>query len=203
MGFHERHIEKGSGPAVIFSHGTLMDATMFDPQLDHLAERGYRAIACNSRTLTGDAGPAHAGRSGGGLPGAHGRPRHREVRAGRHVGRRLHGPGVRPRLPGAAAGAHRHRRHLAGLHGGRAEGLPRAVRQAGRGRHGAARVRRVGRALLLRRDDARQQRGARGHWIDRWATTVPARAVLFQGRSWLDKADITARLDGRAPCRPS
>ena len=28
----------------------------------------------------------------------------------------------------------------------------------------------------------------------RWSTTVPARAVLFQGRSWIDKADITARL---------
>ena len=32
------------------------------------------------------------------------------------------------------------------------------------------------------------------HWVERWSTTVPARAVLFQGRSWIDKADITDRL---------
>ena len=32
------------------------------------------------------------------------------------------------------------------------------------------------------------------HWVERWATTVPARAVLYQGRSWLDKDDITARI---------
>ena len=54
MGFHQRLIEKGSGPAVVFSHGTLMDATMFEPQLDHLAERGYRAIAYNSHVLTAE-----------------------------------------------------------------------------------------------------------------------------------------------------
>ena len=28
-----------------------------DPQLDHLAERAYRAIACNSRVLTGEPAP--------------------------------------------------------------------------------------------------------------------------------------------------
>ena len=32
------------------------------------------------------------------------------------------------------------------------------------------------------------------HWVERWSTTVPARAVLHQGRSWLDKEDITGRL---------
>ena len=32
------------------------------------------------------------------------------------------------------------------------------------------------------------------HWIERWTTTVPARAALYQGRSWIDKEDITARL---------
>ena len=39
------------------------------------------------------------------------------------------------------------------------------------------------------------------HWVDRWATTVPARAALYQGRSWLDKADITGRLT--AVCVPT
>ena len=32
------------------------------------------------------------------------------------------------------------------------------------------------------------------HWIERWTASIPARAVLFQGRSWIDKADITGRL---------
>ena len=31
-------------------------------------------------------------------------------------------------------------------------------------------------------------------WVDRWAATVPTRAVLFQGRSWIDKQDIIPRL---------
>ena len=33
------------------------------------------------------------------------------------------------------------------------------------------------------------------HWVERWADgPMPARAVLFQGRSWIDKDDISARL---------
>ncbi|MDE0255554.1 MAG: alpha/beta hydrolase, partial [Rhodospirillaceae bacterium] len=32
------------------------------------------------------------------------------------------------------------------------------------------------------------------HWIDRWATTVPARSVFCQGKSWIKKDDITDRL---------
>ena len=57
MPHHDRLGEKGAGPAVVFSHGTLMDATQFDSQLDHLAERGYRALAYNSRVLTGEPAP--------------------------------------------------------------------------------------------------------------------------------------------------
>jgi pimeloyl-ACP methyl ester carboxylesterase len=49
---HETYIERGQGPAIVFSHGTLMDATMFDPQLDYLSSR-YRAIAYNSRAIIG------------------------------------------------------------------------------------------------------------------------------------------------------
>lgn len=46
------YVEKGSGPAVVFAHGTLMDKSMFEPQLDALAD-GYRAIAFDSRARTG------------------------------------------------------------------------------------------------------------------------------------------------------
>jgi pimeloyl-ACP methyl ester carboxylesterase len=46
------YVEKGSGPAVVFSHGTLMDKSMFDPQIDALAD-DYRVIAFDSRARTG------------------------------------------------------------------------------------------------------------------------------------------------------
>jgi pimeloyl-ACP methyl ester carboxylesterase len=39
------------GPAILFSHGTLMDRTMFDPQVDDLA-RDYRCVAFDSRART-------------------------------------------------------------------------------------------------------------------------------------------------------
>jgi pimeloyl-ACP methyl ester carboxylesterase len=41
----------GTGPAVVFSHGTLLDRTMFAPQTAALAER-YRTIAYTSRAGT-------------------------------------------------------------------------------------------------------------------------------------------------------
>lgn len=59
MARFERYIEKGVGPAVIFNHGTLMDATMFAPQMDFLADHGYRVISMNSRALLEDVPAAH------------------------------------------------------------------------------------------------------------------------------------------------
>jgi len=44
-------VERGDGPPVVFSHGTLMDRTMFDPQLEALSD-DYRTIAYNSRART-------------------------------------------------------------------------------------------------------------------------------------------------------
>jgi len=43
--------ERGDGPPVVFSHGTLMDWTMFEPQLDALSGR-YRTLAYNHRART-------------------------------------------------------------------------------------------------------------------------------------------------------
>ena len=91
MRVRERHIERGSGPAVVFSHGTLMDATMFDPQLDYLAERGHRAIAYNSRVLTGEPAPHTLSDLVEDCRVLLDDSRYREVRARGHVGRRLHG----------------------------------------------------------------------------------------------------------------
>jgi pimeloyl-ACP methyl ester carboxylesterase len=54
MGDFPRYLENGSGPTLILNHGTLMDATMFEPQLKHLGRLGYRVVAPNSRVLLGD-----------------------------------------------------------------------------------------------------------------------------------------------------
>ena len=37
---------------MVFSHGSFMDNTMFDPQLDHFAARGWHCVSYNSRALT-------------------------------------------------------------------------------------------------------------------------------------------------------
>lgn len=43
--------DHGQGPAVVFSHGTLLDRTMFAPQVEALSDR-YRTIAYTSRAGT-------------------------------------------------------------------------------------------------------------------------------------------------------
>ena len=43
--------DRGEGPAIVFAHGTLMDRTMFDPQLDALADE-YRTVAYDLRART-------------------------------------------------------------------------------------------------------------------------------------------------------
>ena len=43
---------RGNGPTIIFQHGTFMDDTMFEPQLDHVAGIGWRGISYNSRAMT-------------------------------------------------------------------------------------------------------------------------------------------------------
>ncbi len=43
--------DRGSGPPVVLSHGTLMDRTMFEPQLAALSD-DYRVVAYDSRART-------------------------------------------------------------------------------------------------------------------------------------------------------
>jgi pimeloyl-ACP methyl ester carboxylesterase len=43
--------DRGTGPPLVLSHGTLMDRTMFRPQLDALAD-DYRVVAYDSRART-------------------------------------------------------------------------------------------------------------------------------------------------------
>ena len=194
MGYHERLSEKGSGPAVVFSHGTLMDATMFDPQLDHLAERGYRALAYNSRVLTGE-------------PAAHtlcdlvedcralldDLDIEKCVLAGMSVGgfmalefalaypERLHGLIVIAATSLGYTAEERVAFHqqfdkldVDGM-------VPRPFAEWVA-------------PFCFGETTLERNKALADHWVERWSTTVPARAVLFQGRSWLDKDDITDRL---------
>ena len=45
----DRYIDKGSGPTIVLSHGSMMTYAMFEPQIEHLAQ-DYRVIAYNNRT---------------------------------------------------------------------------------------------------------------------------------------------------------
>ena len=194
MGYHDSYSEKGSGPAVVFSHGTLMDATMFDPQLEHLAERGYRAIACNSRALTGE-------------PGAHTlgdlvedcRALLDDLGIGKCV---LAGMSVGGFMALEFALAYPERLHGLILIAATSQGYTAEEREAYHGQFD-----KLDMDGMVPRPFAEwvapycfgettqtDNKALVDYWIDYWATTVPARAVLFQGRSWIDKDDITGRL---------
>ena len=194
MGYHDRYIEKGAGPAVVFSHGTLMDATMFAPQLDHLAELGYRAIAYNSRVLTGEPAP------------------HTLDDLVEDCRALLDDLGIRTCvLAGMSVGAFMalefalaHPERLRGLIviAGTSKDYTPEERAAYRRQFEKLEV--DGKVPLefaewvapfcFGETTLKRNPSLVAHWVDRWATTMPARAVHFQGGSWLDKEDITVRL---------
>ena len=194
MGYHELYIEKGSGPPIVFNHGTLMDATQFEPQLDYLSRMGYRVISCNSRILTGE-------------PGSHTLDDLVEdyrslldrlgidacVLAGMSVGGFM-----------ALSFSLKYQSRLSGLIliDATSEGYTADEQAAYR-----AAFDRLDTDGMVSREFAewaapycfgettcRNNKALVDYWIDRWATTIPARAVLFQGRSWIDKPSITDRL---------
>jgi pimeloyl-ACP methyl ester carboxylesterase len=187
-------LEKGQGPSIVFQHGTLMDATMFAPQLDHLAAHGYRAIAQNSRVLVGRNEPHGLGdlvddtlklMDELGLE--------KTVLAGMSVGAFM-----------ALEFALKHQDRLSGLVliDGKAVAytpeeqvlfaaefkkcdvdgpVPRAFAEW------AA-------PFCFGATTYARNKGLADHWISRWASLVPARAVYHQSGSWLHKADLTERL---------
>ena len=194
MSYHDSYIDKRAGPAVVFSHGTLMDATMFAPQLDHLAERGYRAIAYNSRVLTGAPGPHTLGDLVDDC-----RALLDECGIGRCV---LAGMSVGGFMALEFALAYPERLSGLILIAATSKDYTAEERAAYRGQFD-----KLDADGMVPRDFAewvapfcfgettlRRNPALVEHWVERWATTMPARAVHFQGDSWIDKADITGRL---------
>ena len=194
MGYHERFIEKGLGPAVLFSHGTLMDATMFEPQLDHLAERGYRAIAYNSLALTAE-------------PAAHTigdlvedcRTFMDDLGIGTCV---LAGMSVGGFMALEFALAYPERLQGLVVIAASAKDYSAEERQAYHHQFDKLDI-----DGMVPRDFAEWvapfcfgeatmagNKALVEHWIERWSTTMPARAVHFQGGSWIDKEDMSERL---------
>ena len=190
---HELYREQGSGPAVVFSHGTLMDATQFVPQLAYLSAQ-YRAIACNSRVLT-DVPVEHA------LADLVEDCRalldqlgiQKCVLAGMSVGGFMalqFALTYQDRLDGlilidAMSQSYALEEQLAYRHEfGKldVEGMvPRAFAEW------AA-------PYCFGQTTFTNNKGLVDYWIDRWSTTIPARAVLYQSRSWITKDDLTSRL---------
>jgi 3-oxoadipate enol-lactonase len=194
MNTFPRFIEKGSGPAIVFEHGTLMDATMFESQIAHLAAHGYRGIAHNSRTLVG--------------------PNVRHSLSDLVEDTRLLLDDLeleRVVLAGMSVGAFmaidfalKYPARLAGLVLIDGKASPYTDKQR------ADYIPEFSKCDIdgpVPRDFAawdahycfgpttfEQNRPLVDAWIDRWATLIPARAVWHQALSWLDKPDRTARL---------
>ena len=188
------YIDKGSGPAVIFNHGTLMDATMFEPQLEYLVAKGYRAIAQNSRALLGQPAPhtlvdladdtiALADKLG----------IDRFVAAGMSVG-----------AFSTIDCALKYQDRLDGviLIDGMAVDYPPEEQVAFKAKFDELQV-----DGMVPRDVAEwsavycfgkttyeRNMPLVDYWIDRWATMIPARAVWSQSTSWTHKVDLTPRL---------
>jgi pimeloyl-ACP methyl ester carboxylesterase len=190
----ERYIEKGSGPAVIFNHGTLMDATMFEPQLDFLADRGYRAIAQNSRVLLGRT-EAHTlvdlADDTAALADDLGLDKF--VAAGMSVG-------AFSTIDFALK--YQDRCNAIILIDGMAVDYPPEEQVAFKAKFDELQI-----DGMVPRDVAEwsayycfgkstheRNIGLVNHWIDRWSSKIPARAVWSQSTSWTHKANLTPRL---------
>lgn len=191
--YHDLYIEQGAGPAVVFGHGTLMDATQFTPQLESLAGR-YRVISYNSQVLTGTPQPhsladlAEDCRSLLDQLGIH-----KCALAGMSVGgfmALLFALTYPDRLDGlilidATSQSYtleEQRAYSYEFDKLDVDGMvPREFAEW------AA-------PYCFGTTTAKENKNLVEYWIDRWATTVPARAVLYQGRSWINKDDLTSRL---------
>jgi pimeloyl-ACP methyl ester carboxylesterase len=189
-----QYLDKGTGPTIIFEHGTLMDATMFGPQIDYLAARGYRTVSHNSRVLTGRNVPhtlADLVEDTKNLIDELGLER--VVLAGMSVGAFM-----------AIDFAVTYPERLMGLVliNGKAQAYTEEQRV-----ETTARFRKLDIDGLVPRDAAEwnaqycfgpttfgRNRALVDAWIARWTRVIPARSVWHQALSWINKTDQTARL---------
>jgi pimeloyl-ACP methyl ester carboxylesterase len=185
---------RGNGPTIIFAHGTFMDDTMFDPQLDYVASRGWRGIAYNSRAMT-DPEEIHdledLAEDCLDLADQHG--------VGNFV------------LCGMSMGAFmgiefalKHQDRLLGLVmiDGKAAAYSAEERAAFAPRFGS--LDRDGpislefaewvAPLCFGRTTAATNPELIDHWVQRWTTVTPARSVHRQYLSWIDRPDRRERL---------
>ncbi len=195
MAEFERYIEKGEGPAVIFNHGTLMDATMFAPQMDFLAARGYRVISMNSRALFEDKPAAHTLDD-----------------LADDTARLADDLGLEKFVAGGMSVGAFSTINFALNYQDRCDGVifidtmavdyPDEEKEAFRAKFDELQI-----DGPVPRDIAewsapfcfgettyKTNMPLVQHWIDRWATVIPARAVWSQSTSWTHKADYTDRL---------
>jgi 3-oxoadipate enol-lactonase len=188
------YIEKGSGPAVIFNHGTLMDATMFEPQLEYLSKKGYRAIAQNGRALLGNpAAHTLVDLADDTVALADKLGLDRFVAAGMSVG-----------AFGTIDCALKYQDRLDGaiLIDGMAVDYPPEEQVAFKAKFDELQVdgpvpRDVAEwsaFYCFGKTTYERNMPLVKYWIDRWATQIPARAVWSQSTSWTHKADLTPRL---------
>jgi pimeloyl-ACP methyl ester carboxylesterase len=183
-----------NSPAVIFNHGTLMDFTMFDPQLAFLSANGYRAISQNSRVLLGP-------------PSRHSLEDLADdtAKLGEKLG--LNHYVVAGMSTGAFMAVDFALKYLDRADGfilieGQASAYPEADQIAFEIEFEKFNV--EGPVPRERAEWAApfcfgeytyaNNHGLVDYWINRWSTIIPSRAVWAQGTSWVRKPDLTHRL---------
>jgi pimeloyl-ACP methyl ester carboxylesterase len=187
--------DRGEGPAVVFAHGTLMDRTMFDPQIDALAD-DYRTVAYDLRArtdryadaydlydlaedaaaLTNALGPESfvlCGMSMGGFMA---------LRFAERYPERLDGIVLIDAIAESHTEAEREE------YGRLAEG----IREAG---EFAEEALDVGRHELFGATTLEEDPGLVEGWVDRWRT-YPPESFYREMFSWLDRPDFTGELSG-------
>jgi len=186
--------DRGDGPPVLFAHGTLMDRTMFAPQLDALAPE-YRTAAFDFRARTefwkgpydlddlvadtlavadglGMDAPVLAGMSMGGFTALRFALQHPDRLSGLVL------------IDSAAAA---HGKADRKQYGAMVEDLPEADRIS-QGLAEASAHFLFGETTTEERPDLVEA------WTDRWQTYVPE-AVYHEVHSWLDRPGVADRLD--------
>lgn len=184
--------ERGAGPAVVCSHGMLMDRTMFDPQLAGLAD-AFRVVAFDSRARAGVRAPYTLDDLAGDCLELLDRLAiERCVLVGMSMGGFM-----------ALRFALAHPERLAGLVliGAAAEPYTAAEQDAWRARYAPMRA-----AGPLAREVAaaeveycfgatfrRERPDAVERWLDRW-TTYPGEVAYRETVAWIEQDDVTGRL---------